>query len=86
MKSPAKSLKNCDMIGNLFYFVTNFRFTEELEKNIQSDHGTFLGRIEYDTDVETYNLEGKSLLELPENSPAYLSVKNILAKAGYTRD
>lgn len=96
MDPSLKSMRNIERVQKLaretgityqkFYFVTNFRFNEEMEKNIQSEHGIFLGRIEYDSDVETYNLKGKSLLELPENSPAYLSVKNILVKAGYVTD
>ena len=66
-----------------FYLVANYRFTEELEKHIQSADGTYLGKIEYDAKVEEYNLEGKSLLELPEDSPASFSVKRIFKKAGY---
>ncbi len=63
--------------------VTNYRFNDELEKRIQNDSGAYLGRIEYDARVEQYNLDGKSLLELPEDSPAALSVREILEKAGY---
>jgi hypothetical protein len=43
----------------------------------------YLGRIDYDASVKDYNLRGESLLNLPESSPACLSVKKILAKAGY---
>ena len=42
----------------------------------------YLGRIAYDENVEYYILNGKSLLELPASSPAYLSVKEIMKKAG----
>lgn len=66
-----------------FYLVANYRFNEELEKDIQRSDGIYLGRIEYDAQVDEYNLKGKSLLELPEDSPACLSIKRILAKAGY---
>jgi hypothetical protein len=41
----------------------------------------YLGKIDYDAKLEDYNLKGKSLQELPEDSPACLSVKKILAKA-----
>jgi len=45
----------------------------------------FLGRIAHDEKVEEYILEGKSLLDLPSDSPAYASVKMILEKAGYIK-
>lgn len=66
-----------------FYLVGNHRFREGLEEHIQSTDGTYLGRIEYDAAVEEYNLNGKSLLDLPDDSPACLSVKRILTEAGY---
>jgi hypothetical protein len=44
---------------------------------------TYLGKIEFDNGVEEYNLHGKSLLELPSDSPASLSIKEILVRAGY---
>jgi CO dehydrogenase maturation factor len=88
-----KSLKNIERIQRLakevgityqnFYMVANYRFNEEMERLIQSADGIYLGKIEYDTEVEEYNLDGKSLLELPDDSPASLSVKEILVKAGY---
>jgi CO dehydrogenase maturation factor len=88
-----KSLKNIERIQMLarqvgityqnFYMVANYRFNEEIEKRIQSRNGAFLGRIDYDARVESYNLDGRSLLELPDDSPAALSVRDILVKAGY---
>lgn len=88
-----KSLKNVDRIQRLtkevgitynnFFTVANYRFNEELEKRIQNGSRAYLGRIEYDARVEEYNLDGKSLLELPQDSPASLSVKKVLEKAGY---
>ena len=88
-----KSLRNIDWIQTLakevgityqnFYMVANYRFSEELEKRIPGRNGTYLGRLEYDARVEEYNLDGVSLLELPDDSPASLSVKCILEKAGY---
>ena len=88
-----KSLKNIYRIQRLtkevgityrnYYTVTNYRFSEELEKTVQDAGGTYLGKIEYDAAVEEYNLYGRSLLELPADSPASLSVKRILDKAGY---
>jgi CO dehydrogenase maturation factor len=88
-----KSFRDIDWIQTLarevgityqnFYTVSNYRFNKELEKRIPSKNGTYLGRVDFDPAVEEYNLEGKSLLELPGDSPASLSVKSILQKAGY---
>jgi CO dehydrogenase maturation factor len=88
-----KSLKNIERIPTLarevgityqnFYMVANYRFDDEMEKRIQSSNGSFLGRIDYDAQVERSNLDGRSLLELPDDSPAALSVRKVLVKAGY---
>ena len=67
-----------------FYLVANHKFDQNLEKYIPHiDGATYLGKLAYDANVEKYNLIGRSLLELPEDSPACLSAGRILAKAGY---
>lgn len=68
-----------------FYVLGNFRFSGELaglagEKNELK----YLGELGYDQNVEEFNLRGKSLLWLPENSPAFCSIKNIAEKTGYS--
>jgi len=65
------------------YLVGNHRFTEETEEYLRSAREAYLGKIDYDPDIRQYNLEGKPLLELPEDSPASLSVRRILVEAGY---
>lgn len=68
-----------------FYLIANHKFDQSLESYIPTIEGaSYLGKIDYDASVEKYNLIGRSLLELPEDSPAYLSVRRILAKAGYS--
>jgi len=68
------------------YLVANHRFNEKQEEYVQHiDGASYLGKMEYDPNVEEYNLLGKSLLDLPLDSPAFLSVKRILAKAGYKK-
>jgi len=42
-----------------------------------------IGTISYDKLLEQFVYEGKSLLDLPEESPGYQSVRSILKKAGY---
>ncbi|MBX5321451.1 MAG: AAA family ATPase [Candidatus Bathyarchaeota archaeon] len=67
-----------------FYVVGGFRFPESLENQARSLLPfRFLGRIAYDSNVEGYVLAGKSLLGLPSDTPAYLSVKKIMENAGY---
>jgi len=65
------------------YLLGNYRFSEETEEYLRSAAEDYLGKINYDPAVKQYNLGGKSLLGLPEDSPATLSVKRILVKAGY---
>jgi CO dehydrogenase nickel-insertion accessory protein CooC1 len=59
------------------------RFSQDTEKLVQDAGATYLGKIEPDDRVEEYNLPGKSLLELPDDSPASLSIKKILTRADY---
>ena len=66
-----------------FYLIGNHRFNEETEEYLRNTGETYLGKIDYDLNVKEYNLKGKSLLELPDNSPASLSVKKILEEANY---
>jgi len=66
------------------YLVGNYEFDDESELRLVEQTGeTYLGRIDYDAAVKAYNLKGKSLLDLPDSSAACLSVRKILAKAGY---
>ncbi len=69
--------------GNL-YLVGNHRFSDEAGQRLEGlDGAKYLGRVEEDADVERFDWEGKSLLELPEDSPASRSVGRILQAAGY---
>ncbi len=67
-----------------FYVIGGFRFPEHIETRAKEvTQLEYLGKIAYDEQVEEYILSGKSLQELPSTSPAYRSVRQILAKAGY---
>jgi CO dehydrogenase maturation factor len=66
-----------------FFLVGNYRFNEEAETILLGSSEQYLGRIQADPLVRECNLKGESLLTIPENSPASLSVKEILLKAGY---
>ena len=88
-----KSLRNLERIRKLanevgvryrnFYLAANYSFTRDAEKRVASAEGIYLGEIEADAELEEYNLQGRSLLELPGDSPALLSRRAILARAGY---
>jgi len=81
----SKSLKHIERIKNItsaigikythFYLVGNYRFDTVAQEKLEATGETYLGNIEYDPDLEKYNLSGRSLLDLPENSPACKSVK-----------
>ena len=63
--------------------VGNYEFDAEAEGMIQGTGETFLGRMDFDAELKRYNLTGRSLLDLPEESPACASMRRLLAKAGY---
>ena len=67
-----------------FYVVGGYRFPKNLEEELVKETGlNLLGKVEYDEKLEEYVLAGKSLLEIPSTTPAYLSVEEIMEKAGY---
>jgi CO dehydrogenase maturation factor len=79
-----KVAKEVKIEFNNFYVVGGNRVPEELESEVEKrTKREYLGKISYDKEVENYVLYGKPLLDLPETSLAYNSVKKILQKAGY---
>jgi CO dehydrogenase maturation factor len=89
----AKSLKHVERVKRItrevgikyehLYLVGNHEFNNEAERLFIASGETFLGKVDYDPAVREYNLKGKSLWELPPDSPACISVKSILTKTGY---
>jgi CO dehydrogenase nickel-insertion accessory protein CooC1 len=65
------------------YLVGNYEFDGDAEQRLKVTGETYLGKMDYDAGVKEYNLNGTSLLGLPDDSPACLSVKQILTRAGY---
>ena len=78
-----KIMKEVNIEFDNYYLVGGYRFPESLVNEAEKQPFPFLGRVEGDPMISEYNIEGKSLLDLPESSPAYQSVKKILAKVGY---
>jgi len=69
-----------------FYVIGGFRFPESLEDRAEKTLKLgFLGKIAYDEKIEQHVLAGKSLLMVPSDSPAYVSVKRIMERAGYIK-
>jgi CO dehydrogenase maturation factor len=69
-----------------FYIVGGCRFPESLRSQAEASlKFKFLGKIARDERVEEFVLAGKSLMDLPADSPAYVSVKNVLKEAGHIR-
>lgn len=67
-----------------FYIVGGCRFPENLRNQAEASlKFKFLGKIARDENVEEFVLAGKSLLDLPADSPAYVSVKSVMKEAGY---
>ncbi len=67
-----------------FYIVAGYRFPRSLEAEIEKRTGLgYLGKIAHDDRIEEFIFSGRSLIDLPPTSPAYISVKEIVRKAGY---
>ena len=89
----AKSIKHVERVKKIthevgityrqLFLVGNYEFDAEAEEYLESAGETYLGKMDYDPAVKEYNLKGKSLLDLPDSSPACSSIRKILVKAGY---
>jgi len=76
-------MEEVDIEFENYYLVGGYRFTEALEAEANKQPYRYLGRVLSDDMIAEYNVQGRSLLELPDDSPAYQSVKKIMARAGY---
>jgi CO dehydrogenase maturation factor len=89
----AKSLKHVERVKTItahvgikyehLYVVGNHEFDAEAERLFTGAGDTFLGKMAFDPAVREYNLKGKSLWELPQDSPACVSARAIMERAGY---
>lgn len=69
-----------------FYIVGGYRFPAHLESQIEQKTGfKYIGKVASDARLEEQVLAGESLLDLPSDSPAYVSVKRIMEKVGYKK-
>jgi CO dehydrogenase maturation factor len=85
VKRAHRIIEELDIEYEHFYLIGGREFPENLDRKTERETGLkYLGKIAYDDAVREYILKGESLLNLPSDSPAYVSVKKIIEKAGYT--
>jgi CO dehydrogenase maturation factor len=84
VKRAYKIAKEVDMQFENFYLIGGYRFPAELGSQAETDlKFKYLGKISADEQLDEYVLNGKSLLDLPNDNKAYISVKGILKTLGY---
>jgi len=84
VKRAFRIAKEVDMKFDNFYLIGGYRFPAELGKQAEADlKFKFLGKIAEDEELDEYVLDGRSLLDLPSDSKAYVSVKAIVKTLGY---
>jgi CO dehydrogenase maturation factor len=84
VKRAYKIAKEVDMKFENFYLVGGYRFPAEIGKQAEENlKFKYLGKIDADEQLDEYVLDGKSLLDLPKDNKAYLSVQKILKSLGY---
>lgn len=84
VKRAYKIAKEVDMKFENFYLIGGYRFPAELGKQAEDElKFKYLGKIMQDEWLDEYVLAGKSLLDLPNDNKAYISVKNIVKTLGY---
>jgi CO dehydrogenase maturation factor len=84
VKRAFRIAKEVDMKFDNFYLIGGYRFPAELGKQAEADlKFKFLGKIAEDEQLDEYVLNGRSLLDLPSDSKAYVSVKAIMKTLSY---
>ena len=84
VKRAHRIAKEVDMQFDNFYLIGGYTFPAELGVHAETAlNFKYLGKIAADATLDEYVLEGKSLLELPSDNAACVSVKKIMKTAGY---
>lgn len=84
VRRAVRIAKEVDMKFKNFYLVGGYRFPDDLGKTAENElKYKYLGKIAADNQLDDYVLAGKSLLDLPNDNGAYLSVQKILKSLGY---
>ena len=86
VKRAYRVAKEVEINFENFYIVGGYRFPDDLGGRVENDLKLrFLGKVTYDKEVEQHFFAGESLLNLPSDSPACVSVKEILKKSHYVK-
>jgi CO dehydrogenase nickel-insertion accessory protein CooC1 len=84
VRRAVKIIQEVDMQYKNFYIVGGYRFPDELGEQAEAAlKFKYLGKIFQDSLLDDYVLNGKSLIDLPNDNEAYLSVKRILKSLNY---
>jgi CO dehydrogenase maturation factor len=84
VKRAYRIVREVGTIFSRFYIVGGCMFPEDLHHAAAQKTGLeYLGKIAFDQTLHEAVLHGRSVLDLPEDSPAYLSVEHLMKKAGY---
>jgi CO dehydrogenase maturation factor len=84
VKRAYRIAKEVDMVFDNFYLIGGYRFPANLGGQAEAAlKFRYLGKIAADELLDECVLTGKSLLELPVDNAAFVSVKEILKSAGY---
>jgi CO dehydrogenase maturation factor len=76
--------KEVNMEFDNFYLIGGYRFPAQLGSQAETAlKFKYLGKIASDDRLDEYVLDGTSLLGLPSDSAAYVSVKEIMKTVGY---
>jgi len=76
-------LTEVGIIYDNLYIVGNHEFDDKAEHYFQRIDEVYIGRMAYDANIREYNLKGRSLFDLSDESPACLSIEMILKYIGY---
>jgi CO dehydrogenase maturation factor len=83
VKRAHRIAREVGIVFDHFYVVGGCLFPDDLNGRAGMATGQqYLGKITFDPVVQESVIVGRSLLELPENSPAVLSVQELMEKAG----
>lgn len=86
MKRAYRIAQEVEIQFKNFYLIGGYRFPARLGKSAEEQlKFKYLGKIAADEQVDDFVLNGKSLLDLPLDNAAYLSVKEIMKTAGYLK-
>jgi len=84
VKRAHRIAKEVNMEFDNFYLIGGYRFPAGLGSQAEAAlKFRYLGKIASDEQLDEYVLAGKSLLDLPSDSAAYVSVKEIIRSLGY---